>query len=181
MMYILKFMPRQTFLQSAWDSAASAPNPFILLLHVNDSTDDQVLFQAACKQARVPVNWHVTDSSEKAISYLRTLVEQSKQVDVHWPDLVLLDIVMPGGSGFDVLKYVRATPELHDIPVIIFTGHCNPNFKSEALRLGANWFLLKPHVFDRTVDIVKAIYAFCSQGQVSEIPAQQQTGSGPAV
>jgi two-component system response regulator len=174
-------MAHQHILQSACETAASAPNPFILLLHVNDNTDDQVLFQAACKRARVPVNWHVTDSSDKAISYLRTLVEQSKRLDVHWPDLILLDILMPGGSGFDVLKYVRATAELQDIPVIIFTGYNNPSFKSEALRLGANWFLLKPNVFDRTVDIAKAIYAFCSQGQIIGPSAQQQAGSEPSV
>ncbi len=163
-----------TPLRAPTEVTAAQPHPSILLLHVNDNTDDQVIFQAACKRAKVPVNWHVTDSASKAISYLRTLVDHSKQLDVHWPDLILLDIVMPGGSGFDVLKYVRNTAELRNTPVIILTGHGNPDFKSEALHLGANWFLLKPHVFDRTVDLARAIYAFCSQGRLGNYPAPPQ-------
>jgi DNA-binding NarL/FixJ family response regulator len=166
-----------TNLLSAGEAAASN-SPSILLLHVNDSTDDQVLFQAACKRARVPVNWHVTDSAAKAISYLRSLVETSRKHEVHWPDLVLLDIVMPGGSGFEVLKYVRATSELSKTRVIIFTGHDNPAFKAEAQRLGANWFLLKPQVFDKTVEIARAIYAFCSVG--TPLDSLGQDAGGPA-
>ncbi len=145
-------------------TAPARSNGFILLLHVNDSTDDQVLFQAACKRARIPVNWHVADSAAKAISYLRALVQTSKQHEVHWPDLVLLDIVMPDGNGFEVLKHIRATPELREIPVVIFTGHDNPAFKTEATALGANWFLLKPQVFEKTVEIAQAIYTFCTHG-----------------
>lgn len=155
------------------DAAAAAPNVSILVLHVNDNTDDQVTFQAACKRANVPVNWHVTDSAAKGISYLKTLVEQSKTVDVRWPDLVLLDVVMPGENGFEVLKYVRATTELAATPVIIFTGYSDPAFKTEAARLGANWFLLKPQVFDRTVEIARAIYTFCRDGGISNPPMQQ--------
>lgn len=137
---------------------------FLLLLHVNDSTDDQVIFQAACKRAGVPVNWHVTDCAKKGISYLETLVKQSKRHDVHWPDLVLLDIIMPGENGFEVLKYVRATPELQQIPVVVFTGHDNVEFKKEAVRLGANFFMIKPVVFEKTVEIAREIYALCSHG-----------------
>jgi CheY-like chemotaxis protein len=150
--------------QLATGSTATAGlKPFFLLLHVNDSTDDQVIFQAACKRARVPVNWHVTDCARKGISYLETLVKQSKAHEVHWPDLVLLDIAMPGESGFEVLKFVRATPEIQNTPVIIFTGHDQPKFKEEASRLGANFFLIKPSAFDKTVEIAKQIYALCMQ------------------
>src|SRR5437868_6206285 len=89
------------------------------IFHVNDSTDDQVLFQAACRKGGIPFDWHVTDSAEKGISYLRTLVEHSREVPVCWPDLVLLDIVMPMVSGFEVLKYIRETPQLKHLPVIV--------------------------------------------------------------
>src|SRR5215468_10251990 len=81
--------------------------PTLLVLHINDSTDDQVLFQTACKHAEVPFIWHVTDSAEKAISYLDTLVKLDKSHSVRWPDLVVLDVVMPGESGFKVLEHIR--------------------------------------------------------------------------
>ena len=98
----------------------------IRVFHVNDSTDDQVVFQAACRKAGVPFDWHVTDSAEKGISYLKTLVEQSKSLPVCWPELVLLDIIMPIVSGFEVLKFIRSTKELKHLPVSVFTGNTYP-------------------------------------------------------
>ena len=132
--------------------------PYLRILHINDSTDDQVLFQAACVKGRVPFNWHVADSAEKGISYLKTLLEQSKNLPVSWPDVILLDIVMPLMSGFEVLKFVRATPELKHVPVVIFTGHGLAGNKEESLRLGANVFLLKPTDFQETVELAKDLY-----------------------
>src|ERR1051326_7877186 len=113
-------------------SAASAPpGPTLLVLHINDSTDDQVLFQTACKHARVPFAWHVTDSAEKARSYLQTLLKVDRLHSVRWPDLIVLDIVMPGDSGLKVLEYIRSTPELQRLPVVIFSGHGNPALVDE--------------------------------------------------
>jgi CheY-like chemotaxis protein len=128
------------------------------VLHVNDSTDDQVLFQAACKEAGVPLIWHVADSAEKGISYLETLVRLSKKHDVRWPDLILLDIVMPGHNGFKVLEYIRTTPELNKLPVVVFTGHGSPAFQLQATELGANSFLNKPNGFSEAVRLVGSLY-----------------------
>ena len=96
--------------------------PRLLVLHVDDSTDDQVLFQAACAKADVPIQWQVADSSERAISLLKSILASSKSQDVFWPDLVVLDIHMPGEKGFKVLEFIRATPQLKAIPVVILTG-----------------------------------------------------------
>jgi len=135
-----------------------AEEQYLRVLHVNDSTDDQVLFQAACRKAQIPFNWHVTDSAEKGISYLKTLIEQARNVPVCWPDLILLDIVMPLVSGFEVLKFIRATPDLKHIPVVIFTGHPHPGHREESARLGANLFLMKPGDFQQIVDLAKSLY-----------------------
>ena len=131
---------------------------FLRILHVNDSTDDQVLFQAACRKGDVPFNWHVCDSADKAISYLQSLVDQSRKTPVCWPDLILLDVVMPGGSGIEVLKFVRRTPELKQLPVVIFTGHQSPEARDQAMSLGANLWLIKPTDFNEIVEIAKNLY-----------------------
>src|SRR3954451_4634331 len=107
-------------------ASPTSPGPTLLVLHINDSTDDQVLFQTACKHAQVPFAWHVTDSAEKAKSYLETLLKVDRLHAVRWPDLIVLDIVMPGESGLKVLEFIRSTPELQRLPVVIFTGHGNP-------------------------------------------------------
>jgi len=136
--------------------------PTLLVLHINDSTDDQVLFQTACKHARVPFAWHVTDSAEKAKSYLQTLVRVDRMHSVRWPDLIVLDIMMPGESGLKVLEFIRATPELHRLPVVIFSGHGSPALVDEAYRLGANSFLAKPDDFKQAVSLVASLYSVWS-------------------
>ena len=136
----------------------SIPDGFLRILHINDSADDQVLFQAACRHAQVPFNWHVADSAHKGISYLHALVEQSKKLPVCWPDLILLDIVMPEASGFEVLKFIRATPQLSHLPVIIFTGREFPDPLPESQRLGANLCLFKPNEFSQIVELAKQLY-----------------------
>ena len=135
----------------------------MLVLHVNDSTDDQVLFQTACRHAKVPFVWHVADSAEKALSYLRTLLKLSRRHSVSWPDLVLLDIVMPGESGLRVLEYMRATPGLKTLPVVVFTAQDDPKMIRKAQELGANSYLLKPRQFHQTVQLVSSLYAAWSK------------------
>jgi len=135
----------------------------VRVFHVNDSTDDQVVFQAACRKAGVPFDWHVADSAEKGISYLKTLVEQSKSLPVCWPELILLDIVMPIVSGFEVLKFIRSTQELKHLPVIVFTGNAYPDNQQESLRLGANAFRLKPNRFGEAVLLAQELYQFLKQ------------------
>jgi diguanylate cyclase (GGDEF)-like protein len=60
------------------------------------------------------------------------------------PDLLLLDLVMPKVSGFDILKAVRAHPKLKHLPVIILTSSADNRDKLAALDLGATDFLAKP-------------------------------------
>src|SRR5690242_10416343 len=119
-------------------------NPPLLVFHVNDNTDDQVLFQAACQQANVPFHWHVAESAERGMSYFASLLSLSQTQSVRWPDLVVLDIVMPGGSGLKVLEYIRSTPKLTPLPVVILTGHPSIETEQAALRMGANAFYEKP-------------------------------------
>jgi len=144
-------------------STLPGPDSFLRVLHVNDSTDDQVLFQAACRHAQVPINWHVADSAQKGISYLQALIDQSKQVPVCWPDLILLDIVMPETSGFEVLKFIRSSPQLQDLPVVIFTGREFPDPRSESEALGANLCLFKPSDFSEIVELAKRLYQIMCQ------------------
>jgi CheY-like chemotaxis protein len=139
--------------------AALILKPDLLVFHVNDSTDDQVLFQAACKKARVPFQWHVAESAERGISYLQSLVNMSRDHSVRWPDLVVLDIVMPDASGFKVLEYIRSNPKLRPLPVVIFTGCSTPERMKQAYDLGANAFHEKPGTFSDTVKLVGTLYS----------------------
>ena len=58
--------------------------------------------------------------------------------------LVLLDVVMPGVNGFDVLRQIRAHEQYKNLPVVMLTGHDDPEYVAEGLRAGADGFILKP-------------------------------------
>ena len=63
-------------------------------------------------------------------------------------DLVLLDMVMPGVSGMNVLAEIRANPETADLPVIMLTGRGDPLAAVEALSAGADDHVAKPFAFE---------------------------------
>ena len=66
-------------------------------------------------------------------------------------DLVLLDIMMPGISGFDVLKSIRENKKLQSLPVIIITALADKENRLKGLQLGADDFISKPFDVDELV------------------------------
>ena len=60
------------------------------------------------------------------------------------PDVLLLDLLMPGKSGFELLNEIRAEPRLRYMPVIVLTAASDADTKLQALELGATDFLAKP-------------------------------------
>jgi signal transduction histidine kinase/HPt (histidine-containing phosphotransfer) domain-containing protein/BarA-like signal transduction histidine kinase len=60
------------------------------------------------------------------------------------PDLVLLDVVMPGMDGFEVCRQLKADPATRDIPIIFVTGHDDASQETLGLELGAVDFIVKP-------------------------------------
>ena len=60
------------------------------------------------------------------------------------PDVVVLDMQMPGLSGLDVVRMIRADPTTATVPVIMVTSHSEPQFIGESFNSGADDFLAKP-------------------------------------
>ena len=73
------------------------------------------------------------------------------------PDLVLLDIMMPGLSGLDVLKEIKELNK--DIPVIMLTAYGTPQSAIEALRLGAYDHLGKPFNTETLLEMIKRAFS----------------------
>lgn len=79
---------------------------------------------------------HFIKTSDSAAAFGVVLTER--------PDVVLLDLMMPQVSGFEILVQLRADKLLKHIPVIVLTSSTDANTKLKALELGANDFLAKP-------------------------------------
>lgn len=77
-------------------------------------------------------------------------------VDEDMPDVMVLDLKMPGIDGLEVLRRVRKT--YPDVQVIMLTGHGSEKDEREARRLGAFEYLQKPTEIDRLVETIKRAY-----------------------
>src|ERR1700679_2013563 len=72
------------------------------------------------------------------------------------PDLILLDAEMPGMSGFELLKMLKAESSLAEVPVIFITSHNEAGFEVSALDMGAADFIAKPLRSSRVLARVRA-------------------------
>ena len=73
-----------------------------------------------------------------------TAVEGIKAIDLFEPDLVLLDLLVPGGGGYSVLKALRHAPHTGHVPVVVMTGLDDKDYKDKIRALGVNAFVEKP-------------------------------------
>jgi DNA-binding response OmpR family regulator len=73
------------------------------------------------------------------------------------PDLVLLDVMIPGGSGLDVLREIRSNPDLDRIPVVVVSAWQAAEDRRAALEEGADAFLGKPFPLEELTAIVRTL------------------------
>ncbi|EPC03376.1 chemotaxis protein CheY [Litchfieldella anticariensis FP35 = DSM 16096] len=73
------------------------------------------------------------------------------------PDLILLDISLPGISGFDVLEQLRADPVHARLPIIMLTAHGREVEREKGMALGADDYVTKPFSTQALVDKVQAL------------------------
>ena len=73
------------------------------------------------------------------------------------PALILLDIMMPGGTGLEVLRRIRSNTTLGLIPVIAITASTDPELPKKAQELGASAFLHKPIQMDELVGTIRRL------------------------
>jgi two-component system cell cycle response regulator len=81
------------------------------------------------------------------LEFAATGPEALEQALVHLPDLVLLDVMMPGMDGFEVCRRLRASPQLREVPVILLTALDDRISRLQGIEAGADDFITKP--FDR--------------------------------
>jgi len=86
---------------------------------------------------------------------VQTAAEGVKAVDLFEPDLVLLDLLVPGGGGFSVLKALRGAPHTERVPVIVMTGLDDKEYKAKIRALGVSAFLEKPCDPDRLMSMTR--------------------------
>ena len=102
------------------------------ILAVDDATDLLALMAAALGRE------YSVLTAENGVKAVKAAYGEPR------PQLILLDIEMPGASGFDVCKKLKSEPRTSDIPIIFLTGHSEAQAQIQAFQLGAVDYIMKP-------------------------------------
>ena len=132
--------------------------PHILL--VEDNGMDVELTLYAFREVRPKNVIRVARDGQAALSYLFGHGEYGDRQMHPWPDIILLDLKLPGMDGFDVLRQVKSTPILKRLPVIVLTSSREATDRALSYDIGANSYLVKPVVFEGFLDLVRQIEAY---------------------
>lgn len=114
------------------------------ILIVEDSSDDAELLQSLMHASGIknPV-WRVANADE-AKAYLEGTLPFSDRTRFPLPQVVLLDLKMPGTDGFGVLSWIKKRPELAKVLVVVISALDDWQSIRRAYELGAHSFLPKP-------------------------------------
>ena len=83
------------------------------------------------------------------------------------PDVLVLDIEMPGINGFELCRVIRSHPEWQHLPIIFLSVHADQGNQSKAFAVGADdyitKFLQEDNLVDRILSRLKRYHAWCNQ------------------
>jgi CheY-like chemotaxis protein len=118
----------------------------------------------------------ILKSGDEAIAYLSEAGRPASAPRFRLPSVVLLDIVLPGKSGFEVLAWIRRQPAFKRLPVIMLSSSADPVNINRSYELGANSYLVKPTSFPALVELVTGLRVFWDFNQRWE-PGTQESAN----
>jgi CheY-like chemotaxis protein len=122
----------------------------VLVLLADDDEEDRILVHEAWEASGVPAELQSVAGGRELLDYLL-------RGPVALPDLILLDLDMPGMDGRAVLAELGARDELRRIPVVMFSARPEGPQVSQCYALGARSYVSKPQSFGGLVDVLRGL------------------------
>ncbi|HEY7426724.1 MAG TPA: response regulator [Gemmataceae bacterium] len=129
----------------------------IEILLVEDSPHDARLTIEALRDGKLRNNVRHVEEGEEAMAILR---REGKEATSPRPDLILLDLNLPGMDGREVLQEIKEDPNLKRIPVVVMTTSRAERDILQAYNLHANCYVTKPVDIEQFIGAVKKIESF---------------------
>jgi CheY-like chemotaxis protein len=130
-------------------------------LIVDDDDDDCMLFTTALSAVAPMVSCDCATDGREALAHLENAAMR--------PDIIFLDINMPGMNGWDCLCKIQSNPQLRAIPVIILTTSSQKADKEKAKALGAICLFTKPDDFKRLMQMLAIVVEKVRIGDIGSV------------
>src|SRR5689334_15837298 len=115
-----------------------------LFLLIEDNENDVLLIQRAFIQAKILNPLMIVKTAEEGMAYMLGTGRYANRSEFPLPDLILLDLKLPGMDGFDYLRWIRGQPGFGSTRVVVLTSSDLMQDVNMAYKTGANSFLVKP-------------------------------------
>ena len=132
----------------------------VYILLVEDNRMDIELTLDAFREARLMNKIHVAPNGQNALDYVFGRGSYADRQAYPLPNLILLDLKLPGIDGFEVLRQIKTTPILKRIPVVILTSSKEEGDRALSYDTGANSYLVKPVSFEGFLSVVRQIEGY---------------------
>ena len=127
------------------------------MLLVEDNPGDVRLMREAFLETGSRSRLHVAADGAEAMRFLRG---EGRHADAVRPDVIILDLNLPGMGGREVLAAVKADPHLRHIPVVVLSSSAAEEDIVAAYGLHANCYVTKPADLDRFLAVARGIESF---------------------
>lgn len=127
------------------------------IMLIDDNPGDAILLREALKMANLGVDFEAFQSGKEALKELNVRYDNEEKDDNYLPDLIILDLNMPGLNGLEVIAELKKHSFLRYIPVVMMTTSSLPADAKECLDAGSNSVIVKPMDFDEYVKIINLL------------------------
>lgn len=127
------------------------------ILLVEDNDGDIELTREAFEDAKFRNNLHVAKDGEEALDFL---FKRNGNENMASPDIILLDLNLPGTDGREVLEIIKNTENLKQIPTIVLTSSQADKDIIESYNLHANCYIVKPVNAVKFIEVVQHVENF---------------------
>jgi CheY-like chemotaxis protein len=119
------------------------------VLVADDDEDDRLLFEEAVEKIHPVIKVQSVENGYELLAAMR---------EGNLPEIIFLDLNMPGKNGRDCLKEIRQHNKWNKVPIVIYSTSSSQKDISETFRDGANLYLIKPNSFPDLIKMIKATF-----------------------
>lgn len=134
---------------STANTEASSGNIVILL--ADDDCDDRELFEEAISEISSKIKVRAVEDCDQLMQIL-------KDINIPLPDILFLDLNMPGMGGKQCLKEIKKDKRLNKLPVVIYSTSFLMDDIQDTYTIGANYYIQKPNSFKVAISLIKKVF-----------------------